>query len=183
MMETARTCPRVAVVRLQAAVRGLLARRHLREVRQQWEAVAAALELAATSPSSVSGPVVEGQAPQINSATGLSKLKVLVEAKATNAATAASGPAFLPRGRPPRGRLSGPPPGGARRSLSRGRRRRWLPRGARLRWNLWLSDRIAGAAAAYPACCAPVPPAAATSAGRWAAVRSQEVVLGWSGKQ
>jgi hypothetical protein len=33
VMETTRTCPRVAVVRLPAAVRGLLAQRRLREVR------------------------------------------------------------------------------------------------------------------------------------------------------
>jgi hypothetical protein len=117
-METARTCPRAAAGRLQAAVRGLLARRRLREVRQQWEAVAAALELAATSPSSVSGPVWEGQAPQINSVAGLSKLEELVKAKATDAATTASGPAFLPRRRPPRGRLRGPPSGGACRCPS-----------------------------------------------------------------
>jgi hypothetical protein len=94
-------------------------------------------------------------------------------AKATDAATAASVPTFLPHGRPPQGRLRGPPRGGTHRWPSRGRCRHWLPRGARLCWNLWLPDLIAGVAAASPVCCAHVPAAVAPSAGRQAAVRSQ----------
>jgi hypothetical protein len=65
VMETSRSSPRATAVRLQAAVRDLLARRCFREVRQQWEAVAAALELAATSPSSFSESAVEAQEPRI----------------------------------------------------------------------------------------------------------------------